>query len=325
MSQLQASTLHSLIDNLEAGVVLLDREQRVVHWNQWFASRCGQSADSARGGLLHDVLPGIANSRLKQAVEQAIRHGMPALLSPALHGAILPLHQNNQDRRQNRRIQQLIHIIPLRNDDQVACMIQVSDVTANISRERLLRQQTETLRRRSTQDEVTGLANRRTFDTSLDEEFAKARENSQSIALIIGDLDHFNQFNARHGREAGDERFKQIADLLPAMIRPSGDLAARYGGDEIALILPGYKEADACHLASEICRRVDALPLSQPGSGNSERLSISLGVALIVPTAEADTDTLLSSADVALYQAKHEGRNRAIFFSVEDGSFRPCP
>lgn len=320
MSQLPAHTLHAVIDNLEAGIVLLDREQRVVHWNQWFAMRCEQSADSVCGRALHDALPGIANSRLKQAVEQAIQHSLPALLSPALHGAILPLYQSKQDRRQNRRIQQLIHIIPLRNDEHVACLIQVSDVTANISRERLLRQQTETLRRRTTQDEVTGLANRRTFDASLSQEFAQARQDCSPIALIIGDLDHFNRFNAEHGRETGDERLKQIADLLPGLTRPSGDLAARYGGDEIALILPGYDEAEACRLAGEICRQVDALSAAD----TAKRLSISLGVALMVPTAEADTDTLLSSADVALYQAKHEGRNRAVFFSVEDGNFRSC-
>ena len=140
----------------------------------------------------------------------------------------------------------------------------------------------------------------------------------------MADIDNFKLFNDALGHQQGDHCLAAVAGVFLRAAGRAGDLAARYGGDEIALILPGYKEADACHLASEICRRVDALPLSQPGSGNSERLSISLGVALMVPTAEADTDTLLSSADVALYQAKHEGRNQAIYFSIEDGNFKSC-
>lgn len=324
MSSVPTALLSSAVDSLEIGIIILDHEQRVRYWNHWFALRSGQSAASASGRLLGEALAGIANNRLSQAVEQAIKHRLPALLSPALHGAILPLYQTAQDRRHERRIQQLIHVIPLRDDQNAACLIQISDVTANISRERLLRQQTDTLRRTTTLDETTGLANRRTFDTALSNEFGKARMAARPLALIIGDLDLFSHFNATHSRDTGDAVLKQIGGLISGMIRPAGDLAARYGGDEFALIVPGHDEKRVCRLAADICRRIGELNIAHPDSGASGYLSISLGATVMTPDADSDTDTLLSSADVALYQAKHEGRNRAVFFSIEDGNFHAC-
>lgn len=324
MINLPTSALYAVIDSLEAGVVILDHEQRVLYWNQWFATRCGQTAASANGQMLAEALAGIANNRLEQAVAQAIQHRLPALLSPALHGAILPLYQTEQDRRRERRIQQLIHIIPLWDDPRAACLIQISDVTANISRERLLRQQTDMLRRSTTQDEVTGLPNRRTFDAALAQEFDKARKAGRPLALLVGDLDQFSHFNAVHSRDIGDACLKQVGELFSGTLRPVGGLAARYGGDEFALVLPGYNEDNACQLAGKICRQVDALQIAHPDTAPTPFLSLSIGVTVMTPTEDADTDTLLSSADVALYQAKHEGRNRAVYFSVEDGSFRAC-
>lgn len=321
---LSGNTLFTVIDSLESGIIILDREHQVLYWNQWFVNRSNQTAEAAKGRKLPEALTGIANNRLEQAVDQAVRHNLPALLSPALHGAILPLYQTELDRRHERRLQQLIHIIPLRNNPDAACLIQISDVTANISRERLLRQQTDTLRRNTTQDPVTGLANRRTFDAALDREYAKACKLAQPLALIIGDLDQFNNINLSQSRETGDASLKLVAAVIQGAIGSTDEVAARYGGDEFALILPGYDQEAACDLASSICLQVSALNIKNPLSGAVNYLTMSLGVSLLVPTAKTDTDTLLSSVEVALYQAKNEGRNQAVYFSVEDGSFHSC-
>lgn len=323
-SGLPAATLYAVFNSLESGIIILDHEQRILCWNHWFSLRSKQSAGSAVGQKLSEVLSGFVNNRLEQAVDQAIKHKLPALLSPALHGAILPLYQSDTDRQRNKRLQQLIHVIPLRNDPSAACLIQITDVTANMSRERQLRQQTDKLRRTTTHDEVTGLDNRRTFDAALDHEFNKAKTTAQPLALIIGDLDQFNNINSNQSREAGDACLKQVAEMIQKSIRPSSDLAARYGGDEFALILPGYDKDSACNLAKNICLQVRGLNISNPISGISGGLTMSLGVSLLIPGIEADTDTLLSSVEVALYQAKNEGRNQAVYFSIEDGSFDTC-
>jgi diguanylate cyclase (GGDEF)-like protein len=321
---LSENTLFTVLDSMESGIIVLDHEQKVLYWNPWFVKRSQQTAETAKGHKLAEVLTGMSNNRLEQAINQAITHKLPALLSPALHGAILPLYQTERDRKNEQRLQQLIHVIPLRNDAAAACLIQITDVTANTSRERQLRQQTDTLRRSTTQDDLTGLANRQIFNTALDQEFAKAQESALPLALIIGDLDQFNNINITQSREAGDTCLKQIAQIIQGAVTSTNAIAARYGGDEFALILPGYDQAAACNLARNICLQVSALNVSNSLSGERNHLTMSLGVSLMVPTANTDTDTLLSSVEVALYQAKGEGRNQAVYFSIKDGNFHSC-
>lgn len=324
MNTLSAHTLGTVIDCLEGGITLLDHNATVLHWNRWLAGRSGIDTEQAHGRALVDILPSIIGTRLEQALGHAIKDGLPSLLSPALHGTLLPLYQTAEDRRREQRMHQLIHVIPLRGDPKAACMIQISDVTANISRERVLRQQTETLRRNTTQDALTGLANRQSFDETLSEEFVRAAQKGQSIALLIGDIDAFNAYNTAFGREQGDKRLKQIAKALLGKIQSTNQLVARYGGDEFAIILPDTDEVNARQLAGLIQRQVGELVIPQHESGATQHLSISIGASAMRPEPGDDTDTLLASADVALYQAKSEGRNQAVFFSVEDGSFRPC-
>lgn len=322
--ELAGDTLYAVIDSLEAGVVLLDGERRILHWNRWLERRSGLASREVAGRRLEDVLPVIAGSRLDQAVSHAIRDRLPSLLSPALHGTLLPLYQTPDDRRRERRLQQLTHVIAPLRAGAVACMIQISDVTANISRERQLRQQTDSLRRSWTQDALTGLANRRAFDEALDREFAQARQSEQSIGLLIADLDHFTDYNARYGREQGDAALRRIAATLTDGWVDAGDLIARHGGQAFAVLLPGAGRADVCRLASQLRDRIARLGISFAGSPLADHLTVSIGTTAMHPTTEADTHTLRSSADVALFQAKHDGRDRAVFFSAADGSFQPC-
>lgn len=321
---LATGTLQTVFNKLEAGIILLDHAQRILYWNHWFSLHSNLPGTTATGQLLREALPELTNNRLEQAVEQAIKHNLPALLSPALHGAILPLYQSNLDRQRKQRLQQLIHVIPLRDDPSAACLIQITDVTANMSRERQLRQQSDNLRRTTTHDEVTGLENRRTFDSALDQEFAKAKSTRQTVALIIGDLDQFNNINTTQNHEAGNAYLKQVAEIIQKSIRPDNDLAARYGGDEFALLLPGYDKNSACTLAKSICLQIRALKFNNTVAGSPGGLTMSLGVSLLIPDADTDTDTLLSSVEVALYQAKNEGRDQAVYFSVDDGEFEIC-
>ncbi|MFZ2268302.1 MAG: diguanylate cyclase [Azonexus sp.] len=320
------TSLRMVIDSLEVGVIILDREQRILHSNRWLALRSGIAAETMVGRPFAEAFADVANSRLEQAIRHATHDRLPSLLSPALHGTLLPLYQTAEDRLREKRMQQMIHVLPLHDDSPASCLIQISDMTANISRERLLRQQTETLRRTTTQDALTGVANRRQFDEMLATEFHEARQNHQPLGLMMVDLDLFNAYNALYGREQGDARLLEIAAALQDAVRPVVDLVARYGGDEFALILPGINERQICQLAENLRLRVTSLAMPNAATSQGKYLTVSIGSTVMLPEgeAEADTHTLLSSADVALYQAKHDGRNRAIYFSLEDGGFKLC-
>lgn len=323
--QLGMTSLATAIDRLEVGIILLDAESRILGINRWLVRHAGQPDECARGHRLDEVFPAAGGSRLAQAVDHAIRDNLPSLLSPALHGTLLPLFRTPDDRRQQRRMHQMIHVMPLTDAAQpAACLIQISDMSPNISRERLLRRQTESLRRSTTHDLLTGVANRRRFDETLSFEFQQAQADRKWLALIIVDLDFFAEFNARHGRPSGDQALVDIARTLKANMRQPGDLLARYNGAEFALILPGMGESETCQLAATLRREVCQLAIANEAAPESKLLTASIGAAAIMPGPDADTHTLLSSAEMALYQARHEGRNRAIHFSAEEGSFRHC-
>lgn len=324
-TEIECQTLCAVIDSLELGVIIINTDRRVVCWNYWVAARSGHNAEQADGQLLFDLMPEIAATRLEIAINQAIHNRMPSLLSPALHGTLLPLYQSAEDRLRNRRMHQLIHVIPIMNAPrQAACLIQISDVTATVSRERVLRQQAENLRRNSFVDPLTGVFNRRKFDELFTLEFAKAQRQQKPLAMIMLDIDHIGAYTDWYGNEQRDIVLHDIAAELKAAIHSAGDVLARFDNERFALALPGMEEKAACLFAENLRLRISTLKIANESVKEGKHVTISLGVAVMVPEASADTHTLLSSADVALYQATHEGGNSAVCFSVDEGNFFVC-
>jgi diguanylate cyclase (GGDEF)-like protein len=157
-------------------------------------------------------------------------------------------------------------------------------------------------------DARTGLSNSRAFDLSL-ETALHARRADESLSVLMLDVDHFKQFNDRHGHPAGDEALKAFAAVLRSCMR-DGDVAARYGGEEFAVFLQGIDRSAAVAIGERIRARTEATIISL-APGITDRITISIGVAS-APDQGADRVTLLRLADEALYQAKELGRNRVI-------------
>lgn len=166
-------------------------------------------------------------------------------------------------------------------------------------------------------DALTGIANRRCFDQALTDEFRRAERGAYPLALCMLDVDCFKQYNDHYGHQAGDDTLVQVADALARFARRPGDLAARYGGEEFTLILPGSSEDDALAIARELVAHVHARALPHGASRVCERVTVSVGVASILPGADGATESdLIANADQALYLAKARGRNRACSFSM---------
>jgi diguanylate cyclase (GGDEF)-like protein len=159
----------------------------------------------------------------------------------------------------------------------------------------------EQLREMADTDGLTGLFNRRTFDTALDVELRRASRADEPVSLVLFDLDKFKQLNDTHGHRTGDEVLRQVARTIQENSR-SYDLPARYGGEEFALILPGSDATRAVDTAERIRRAIGTI---QGPIG----VTCSAGVATF-PLHAADTDTLVKTADAALYRSKREGRDR---------------
>ena len=158
-------------------------------------------------------------------------------------------------------------------------------------------------------DGLTGLANRRRFDDVLRTEWQRAQRTGHTLSLLMCDIDFFKLYNDSHGHLAGDECLKKVAAVLGASLRRPGDLAARFGGEEFTLVLPDTEAGGALAIAETCRQQVDALALPNHADRN---VTLSIGVASMIPTAGAVPLALIDSADRALYEAKHAGRNRVV-------------
>jgi diguanylate cyclase (GGDEF)-like protein len=164
------------------------------------------------------------------------------------------------------------------------------------------------------QDALTGLSNRRHFDRALDHEFRRSVRGGTSLGMILLDVDQFKQFNDLYGHQAGDACLQAIARAIPPLLNRPGDIAARYGGEEIALLLPGTTLAGARGLAERVALAVRKLSITHAGSPYGI-VTVSAGVEAFVPVRDVDTPVLLvEHADLALYAAKRAGRDRVLNF-----------
>ena len=165
-------------------------------------------------------------------------------------------------------------------------------------------------------DGLTGLFNHRHFMRVLEAEYKRAIRYKRSLALLLLDVDHFKNVNDTYGHPCGDLVLKDLAALLKGCLR-SADVAARYGGDEIAVILPETNRAKASEVAEKLRRQLEKS--SFEWDGNSFSITCSIGVASVPETNIDGWNELLSSADKSLYRAKGKGRNHVIAFNPGHG------
>jgi len=168
------------------------------------------------------------------------------------------------------------------------------------------------LTRLSNLDGLTGIANRRMFDQTLETEWNRARRTGTHLSLVLADIDHFKQLNDASGHQMGDECLKLIAAELAKAARRATDLVARFGGEEFALILPGTDPLQAAQLAESARLGVERLGILYSNQPAGASITISLGIASVVGNLFPSAEALVGAADGALYLAKHQGRNRAI-------------
>lgn len=166
----------------------------------------------------------------------------------------------------------------------------------------------EQLKRQVSIDGLTGIANRRRFDEYLEIEWRRLARENLVLCLILCDVDFFKTYNDTYGHQAGDVCLRTCASVLSNSVHRPADLVARYGGEEFAVILPNTDSGGGVHVAEAIRAGLHSLQLPHIGS-ESGFVSLSCGVACMIPNHETEPSVLISLADQALYDAKAQGRN----------------
>ena len=161
-------------------------------------------------------------------------------------------------------------------------------------------------------DGLTGIANRRYFDSYLSTEVKRASRERQPLSLILADVDHFKAYNDCYGHQAGDECLRNVASALKSVGRRPADLAARYGGEEFAMVLPATTSEGAVDVAKSLVRAIEGMSIPHVKSGVGPSISLSQGIASLIPGQDTKPEDVIVLADQALYEAKQQGRNRYV-------------
>ncbi|WP_151765403.1 GGDEF domain-containing protein [Acinetobacter soli] len=185
----------------------------------------------------------------------------------------------------------------------------LSDCVIELNRLKLVKQ-AELLETLSQQDSLTGLANRRYLDEVLEKEWRRAVRHSMPIIIMMIDLDFFKSYNDSLGHIKGDECLREIAKALTSLTSRSGDLAARYGGEEFLLLFPMTNESEALIQVKRLMNVIRKIDIQHPSSDISSQVTLSVGVATMIPQVDDSISSFVSRADHALYTAKSKGRNQ---------------
>ncbi len=175
-----------------------------------------------------------------------------------------------------------------------------------------LQKANEELQRLAALDGLTQIANRLRFDDRLLQEWRRARRDGKPLALALGDIDYFKEYNDTYGHIKGDETLYAVAQAISAALKRPMDMVARYGGEEFAILLPNTNLRGATQLVNEVRAAIDALNIEHKTSRIKDHITLSFGVAAIIPNGDKSARELVQAADKALYKAKNMGRNRVV-------------
>ncbi|WP_298443930.1 sensor domain-containing diguanylate cyclase [uncultured Ferrimonas sp.] len=192
---------------------------------------------------------------------------------------------------------------PMEWQGQRLVLVSHCDITAQKNTEQQVRELT-------LQDSLTTLPNRRHFTQFFDQEWRRGARQQQPLSLLLLDIDRFKWYNDSYGHQQGDRCLQQIAGLLSQFAQRPGDLMARYGGEEFVLVLANTPASAAQRIAEKLVEAVNKLQIPHQDVGPDPIVTVSIGVATQIPQPDLEQAQLFKAADLALYQAKKQGRNR---------------
>lgn len=299
----QRQFLQNVIDSIPSIIVVKDREHRVQMANRASAALHGITPADMVGKFDTDFNPNISvfeASQQRRIHQQVIDTQMP--------------YQGEQeiiDRGGTRRWYQVV-ISPFQDSSGTVngVITNCIDITDRRRVETALKEANQKLGRLATLDGLTQISNRRRFDQYLEQEWQRMVREQQPLSLIMFDVDYFKPYNDCLGHQQGDEALIAIAAAATRSVKRAADLLARYGGEEFAVVLPNTSRAGAEIVAKALQKEIADLQLAHPQSPVSKYLTVSIGIASVVPTADQAPEDLIAAADAALYQAKRRGRDR---------------
>ena len=314
--QLQHSLIEAIHEVLLDGILVVDEHQNVISCNQRFAEvwnidlpenlpgNLDKGSRVPDAGFLSQVL-----SKLKDA-EGFIKRVEELYANPD------EKDHCELELKNGKTLERYSTCLRSKHGQYLGRIWFFRDISEHKLAEQRLQEAYRAVETLAATDALTGLANRRRFNKALAKEWRRCLRDCSPISLLLIDADFFKSYNDTYGHLRGDSCLKEIAEVARSVVARPGDLVARIGGEEFAIILPNTESRGAFRIAQEVCTAMCRRKL--PHSANpSGVVTVSVGSATLVPQLGQQADSLIESADKALYQAKRTGRNRACCAELE--------
>jgi diguanylate cyclase (GGDEF)-like protein len=292
---------NQVLDMLNMGVVILDTDLCIQYLNNWMTRQIVIDRKKIIGAKLIEVFPNLDNPLFLRSIKSVLTFGNYYFFSQRLHGYLIPMKPSGAFPTQFKFMQQSCTAYPIRNDNNAIhqICITIQDVTEIAAYEQILLGI-------NLKDSLTGAYNRLFLTTRLADEFERHRRYSRTLSLLMLDIDHFKNINDTYGHQCGDFTLKAICETISAVLRKA-DMLVRFGGEEFCCLLPETDLRSALIMAERIRKTIEEKEFHFNDA--LIRITVSLGVREFHGDIDSP-DTLLRTADEALYKAKKAGRNQ---------------
>ncbi|MDF2152173.1 sensor domain-containing diguanylate cyclase [Vibrio sp. CAU 1672] len=303
-----------ILDTMDSGLVVLDKDYRVCVWNSFMQSYSGVLSQNILGQCLFEHFQDLPRTWLETKIKTAEDLETRSFSSWENRPYLFKFQNFSPVSNGSNYMYQDIVITPLRSlsGEINHIAIQVNDVSETARNRIHLRETNQHLSEISRKDGLTGLFNRAYWEQSLKDEFAKLKVMDAACSLVIFDIDHFKKVNDTYGHQTGDEVIRRTANLLRRTAR-SSDICGRFGGEEFTVILPNTNQEQASYFAERLRKRIEQEIVKV--EDYLINYTISIGVCEFNSSFENHTQWL-KCADSALYSAKESGRNQTCCHSA---------
>lgn len=303
----QQHLLFQLLQTLDNGLVMLDRDYSVMMWNGFMENHSSIHVSDARGNNLFRLFPDLPEAWLKRKIDSVFKLQTRSFCNWEEHPRVFNFKSTRPLTGHSAEMYQNITLIPLLGlDGQVVqvCM-QIFDVTDIATKKIALEAANRSLEQLIHTDRLTNINNRGYWEENLEQEFQRCKRSSTPSSLLMIDIDHFKQINDRYGHVAGDEVLRAVAQQIKHSQRTT-DQSGRYGGEEFAIILPDTNAQKALLAAERLRKKISELPFEW----EEQLLHVTVSMGISEFNASMFTcQSWIDHADTALYAAKAQGRN----------------
>ncbi|MCP3715592.1 MULTISPECIES: diguanylate cyclase [unclassified Paraburkholderia] len=298
-----------VVERVGFGIFVVDRDMNVLSWNRFMQDHSGVTAEDVIGRSIFERFPDLPRAWLTRKVESVFQLGSFAFSSWEQRPYLFQFDHDRPITGGVDYMQQDCTFMPLmRGRDVIAVCVTLSDVTHVSVMQREREEAVAKLREYADRDGLTGIANRRFFETRLADEFLRWQRYGGELSMLLFDLDHFKRINDEFGHVAGDTVLRSMAQRVSGVVRKQ-DVFGRFGGEEFALLLPCTPLDDALYVAEKIRRTIGDEPIEVQGVIVPVTASVGAATAR---TGAPDYEGMINEADAALYTAKRQGRNRSV-------------